>query len=141
MGEGGFNTGFVEIRTLEGDKFLKNIRINEAVKTRRFYTLVNGLYVREMKPKESVYNIYYSAGKEGVLNRVSGEQMVWIHEKKWFVLVKVKDLEMSDKLVIYGNKWGRIDRIEKVETLNRYFYKPDLKKNTSYYIDNVCVFG
>lgn len=141
MGEGGFNTGFVEIRTLEGDKFLKNIRINEAVKTRRFYTLVNGLYVREMKPKESVYNIYYSAGKEGVLNRVSGEQMVWIHEKKWFVLVKVKDLEMSDKLVIYDNKWGRIDRIEKVETLNRYFYKPDLKKNTSYYIDNVCVFG
>lgn len=141
MGEGGFNTGFVEIRTLEGDKFLKDIRINEAVKTRRFYTLVNGLYVREMKPKESVYNIYYSAGKEGVLNRVSGEQMVWIHEKKWFVLVKVKDLEMSDKLVIYGNKWGRIDRIEKVETLNRYFYKPDLKKNTSYYIDNVCVFG
>lgn len=138
---GGFNTGFVEIRTLEGDKFLKNIRINEAVKTRRFYTLVNGLYVREMKPKESVYNIYYSAGKEGVLNRVSGEQMVWTYEKKWFVLVKVKDLEMSDKLVIYGNKWGRIDRIEKVETLNRYFYKPDLKKNTSYYIDNVCVFG
>nr|UVX48816.1 MAG: hypothetical protein [Bacteriophage sp.] len=141
MGEGGFNTGFVEIRTLEGDKFLKNIRINEAVKTRCSYTLVNGLYVREMKPKESVYNIYYSAGKEGVLNRVSGEQMVWIHEKKWFVPVKVKDLEMSDKLVIYGNKWGRIDRIEKVETLNRYFYKPDLKKNTSYYIDNVCVFG
>ena len=138
---GGFNTGFVEIRTLEGDKFLKNIRINEAVKTRRSYTLVNGLYVCEMKPKESVYNIYYSAGKEGVLNRVSGEQMVWIHEKKWFVPVKVKDLEMSDKLVIYGNKWGRIDRIEKVETLNRYFYKPDLKKNTSYYIDNVCVFG
>lgn len=141
MGEGGFNTGFVEIRTLEGDKFLKNIRINEAVKTRRSYTLVNGLYVREMKPKESVYNIYYSAGKEGVLNRVSGEQMVWTYEKKWFVPVKVKDLEMSDKLVIYGNKWGRIDRIEKVETLNRYFYKPDLKKNTSYYIDNVCVFG
>lgn len=66
---GGFNTGFVEIRTLEGDKFLKNIRINEAVKTRRSYTLVNGLYVREMKPKESVYNIYYSAGKEGILNR------------------------------------------------------------------------
>lgn len=138
---GGFNTGFVEIRTLEGDKFLKNIRINEAVKTRRSYTLVNGLYVREMKPKESVYNIYYSAGKEGILNRVSGEQMVWTHEKNWLVLVKVKDLEMSDKLVIYDNKWGRIDRIEKVETLNRYFYKPDLKKNTSYYIDNVCVFG
>nr|DAR94189.1 MAG TPA: hypothetical protein [Caudoviricetes sp.] len=138
---GGFNTGFVEIRTLEGDKFLKNIRINEAVKTRRSYTLVNGLYVREMKPEESVYNIYYSAGKEGILNRVSGEQMVWTHEKNWFVPVKVKDLEMSDKLVIYDNKWGRIDRIEKVETLNRYFYKPDLKKNTSYYIDNVCVFG
>lgn len=138
---GGFNTGFVEIRTLEGDKFLKNIRINEAVKTRRSYTLVNGLYVREMKPKESVYNIYYSAGKEGILNRVSGEQMVWTHEKNWFVPVKVKDLEMFDKLVIYDNKWGRIDRIEKVETLNRYFYKPDLKKNTSYYIDNVCVFG
>lgn len=138
---GGFNTGFVEIRTLEGDKFLKNIRINEAVKTRRSYTLVNGLYVREMKPKESVYNIYYSAGKEGILNRVSGEQMVWTHEKNWLVSVKVKDLEMSDKLVIYDNKWGRIDRIEKVETLNRYFYKPDLKKNTSYYIDNVCVFG
>lgn len=138
---GGFNTGFVEIRTFEGDKFLKNIRINEAVKTRRSYTLVNGLYVREMKPKESVYNIYYSAGKEGILNRVSGEQMVWTHEKNWFVPVKVKDLEMSDKLVIYDNKWGRIDRIEKVETLNRYFYKPDLKKNTSYYIDNVCVFG
>lgn len=138
---GGFNTGFVEIRTLEGDKFLKNIRINEAVKTIRSYTLVNGLYVREMKPKESVYNIYYSAGKEGVLNRVSGEQMVWTHEKNWFVPVKVKDLKMSDKLVVYDNKWGRIDRIEKVETLNRYFYKPDLKKNTSYYIDNVCVFG
>lgn len=138
---GGFNTGFVEIRTLEGDKFLKNIRINEAVKTRRSYTLVNGLYVREMKPKESVYNIYYSAGKEGILNRVSGEQMVWTHEKNWFVPVKVKDLEMFNKLVIYDNKWGRIDRIEKVETLNRYFYKPDLKKNTSYYIDNVCVFG
>lgn len=138
---GGFNTGFVEIRTLEGDKFLKNIRINEAVKTRRSYTLVNGLYVREMKPEESVYNIYYSAGKEGILNRVSGEQMVWTHEKNWFVPVKVKDLEMSNKLVIYNNKWGRIDRIEKVETLNRYFYKPDLKKNTSYYIDNVCVFG
>lgn len=138
---GGFNTGFVEIRTLEGDKFLKNIRISEAVKTRRSYTLVNGLYVREMKPKESVYNIYYSAGKEGILNRVSGEQMVWTHEKNWFVPVKVKDLEMSNKLVIYDNKWGRIDRIEKVETLNRYFYKPDLKKNTSYYIDNVCVFG
>lgn len=138
---GGFNTGFVEIRTLEGDKFLKNIRINEAVKTRRFYTLVNGLYVREMKPKESVYNIYYSAGKEGILNRVSGEQMVWTHEKNRFVPVKVKDLEMSNKLFLYDNKWGRIDRIEKVETLNRYFYKPDLKKNTSYYIDNVCVFG
>ena len=138
---GGFNTGFVEIRTLEGDKFLKNIRINEAVKTRRSYTLVNGLYVREMKPEESVYNIYYSAGKEGILNRVSGEQMVWTHEKNWFVPVKVKDLEMSNKLVIYNNKWGRIDRIEKVDTLNRYFYKPDLKKNTSYYIDNVCVFG
>ena len=54
MGEGGFNTGFVEIRTLEGEKFLKDIRINEAVKTRHSYTLVEGLHVREMKPRESV---------------------------------------------------------------------------------------
>ena len=42
MGEGGFNTGFVEIRTLEGEKFLKDIRINEAVKTRHSYTLWKG---------------------------------------------------------------------------------------------------
>ena len=118
MGEGGFNTGFVEIRTLEGEKFLKDIRINEAVKTRHSYTLVEGLHVREMKPRESVYNIYFNAGKEGVLNRISGEQMVWTYEKNCLVPV-----------------------IEKVETLNRYFYKPELKKNTSYYIDNVCVFG
>ena len=55
MMEGGFNTGFVEIRTLEGEKFLKDIRINEAVKTRHSYTLANGLHVREMKPRESVF--------------------------------------------------------------------------------------
>lgn len=141
MMEGGFNTGFVEIRTLEGEKFLKDIRINEAVKTRHSYTLANGLHVREMKPRESVYNIYFIAGKEGVLNRVSGEQMVWTYEKNCLVPVKVKELNISDRIVLYGNKKGRIVRIEKVETLNRYFYKPDLKKNNSYYIDNVCVFG
>lgn len=141
MGEGGFNTGFVEIRTLEGEKFLKDIRINEAVKTRHSYTLVEGLHVRKMKPQESVYNIYFNAGKEGVLNRISGEQMVWTYGKNYLVPVKVKELNISDRIVLYGNKRGRIDRIEKVETLNRYFYKPELKKNTSYYIDNVCIFG
>ena len=67
--------------------------------------------------------------------------MVWTYEKNYLVPVKVKELNISDRIVLYGNKRGRIDRIEKVETLNRYFYKPELKKNTSYYIDNVCIFG
>ena len=111
------------------------------MKTRHSYTLVEGLHVREMKPQESVYNIYYNAGKEGVLNRISGEQMVWTYGKNYLVPEKVKELNISDRIVLYGNKRGRIDRIEKVETLNRYFYKPELKKNTSYYIDNVCIFG
>lgn len=72
--KGGFNSSFIEIRTLDGDKFINELNRGEVVLSSTGYVKIKDICKRVMKQGESVFNIYYhNNDKEGVLDRISGD--------------------------------------------------------------------
>lgn len=139
--KGGFNTSFVEIRTFEGEKFIRDLRPGEAIKTRTSYELLGNVFQRQVVGSEPVFNIYYHGEKEGVLNRISGWQKIYTLKKLW-TTESVLNIRKGDIILLYGGIKGVVEKVERMETRNRFFYKPYLEKGvTTYYADNVCIFG
>lgn len=140
MMKGGFNSSFIEIRTLDGDKFINELNQGEVVLSSTGYVKIKDICKRVMKQGESVFNIYYhNNDKEGVLDRVSGDQIVYARPQDEDVLREMKAKDLSSGYML-KSKSGEvmIDNIEKMETLNKYFYTLDIGKN-NFYADGICI--
>lgn len=138
MIKGGFNSGFIEVRTLEGDKFIKDLKIGDPLLTPFGYAKLTAISKRTAKPNESVYNIYYhDDDKEGILDRISGDQLVpMVSEFDLIINKEVSSLKEGMKLVARKSVVV-IDRIEKMETVNRFFY--NIYTEQGYYADNIYI--
>lgn len=44
--KGGFNSSFIEIRTLEGDKFIRDLKVGDIVLSTLGYSKVKGIFQR-----------------------------------------------------------------------------------------------
>lgn len=133
MTKSGFNSSFVEIQTFEGEKFLKDLKPGDLVLTKdKTFVRVLSIEQRLANPKEQVYNIYYHGKREGVIDRISGE-CVLIDGKK------IKNLKVRDKMLAKSGEIVFVDRIEKMETVNRYFYTIKLEKKSTYCVNNIFI--
>lgn len=138
---GGFNSSFIEIKTLEGDKFIKDLRIGELILTSTGYERLKNVFKRVAKVNDEVYNIYCHSDREIVLDRISGEQVVYVYNPKeaYLVKTKVEDLQPGMMLWDKDEKGVIIDNIEQMETINRFFYNVYVGDNTSYYVENIKI--
>lgn len=132
--KGGFNSSFVEVRTIEGDKFLKDIKPNDLVLTdRKSFSKVKLINQRLAKPRDAVYNVYYHTfTEEGVIDRISGDQELLDG-------TMVKDLTIGDPMLHRNGDVAIVDRVEKMETVNRFFYSIQLKRGKTLYVNNICI--
>ena len=138
--KGGFNSSFIEIRTLEGDKFIRDLKVGDIVLSTLGYSKVKGIFQRTARFDEKVFNIYYhNKDREGVLDRISGDQVILVKRQgeKYLVDTQVKDLKSGQ---ILWSKEGDvvIDQIERMETVNRFFYNIDIDGG-GFYADNICI--
>lgn len=136
MCEKQFNSGYVGIRTLEGDKFLKDLTPYDSIKTAEGYCNASVEKVNTDYTEE-VYNVYYRIdGEEDLLQRVSGEFRLKNSSKK------VKNLKVGDEIVVLTKegkeKIAEVFEIEKMDALGKYFYNIKLSGNT-FYADGVCL--
>lgn len=53
--------------------------------------------------------------------------------------IRVKNLRVSDRINHISGKTAIIDRIEKMDTINRFFYSIKLEKGSSYCVNNIFV--
>jgi hypothetical protein len=129
----GFNSSFVEIQTLEGEKFLRDLKPGDLVLTRdKTFDRIVSIEQRLAHSTEEVYNLYYHTDKEGVVDRISGEHVMANG-------IRVKNLRVSDRINHISGKTAIIDRIEKMDTINRFFYSIKLEKGSSYCVNNIFV--
>lgn len=138
--KGGFNSSFIEIRTLEGDKFIRDLKVGDIVLSTLGYSKVKGIFQRTARFDEKVFNIYYhNKDREGVLDRISGDQVILVKRQgeKYLVDTQVKDLKSGQ---ILWSKEGDvvIDQIERMETVNRFFYNIDIDGGC-FYADNIYI--
>ena len=138
--KGGFNSSFIEIRTLEGDKFIRDLKVGDIVLSTLGYSKVKGIFQRTAWFDAKVFNIYYhNKDREGVLDRISGDQVILVKRQgeKYLVDTQVKDLKSGQ---ILWSKEGDvvIDQIERMETVNRFFYNIDIDGGY-FYADNICI--
>lgn len=138
--KGGFNSSFIETRTLEGDKFIRDLKVGDIVLSTLGYSKVKGIFQRTARFDEKVFNIYYhNKDREGVLDRISGDQVILVKRQgeKYLVDTQVKDLKSGQ---ILWSKEGDvvIDQIERMETVNRFFYNIDIDGGY-FYADNICI--
>ncbi len=132
--KGGFNSSFVEIRTIEGDKFLKDIKPNDLILTHgKQFSKVKLINQRLAKPRDVVYNVYYHTfTEEGVIDRISGDQELLDG-------TLIKDLVIGDSMLHKNGDVAIVDKIEKMETVNRFFYSIQLKGGKTFYVNNICI--
>lgn len=136
----GFNSGFVEIQTFEGEKFLKDLRPGDLVITSdKKYNRVYSIEQSLTSVDEDIYDIHYHTDKEGVLERISGDTILYLNSAKG---IRVKDLKKGVKIKYLGGKNAVVDRIEKMDTINKTLYNIKfIKKNSTFYINNICIKG
>lgn len=132
--KGGFNSSFVEVRTIEGDKFLRDLKPNDLLLTdKKSFAKVKFINQRQANIKDIVYNVYYHTfNEEGVIDRVSGEQEL-------IDGTLIKELAAGDAMLHRNGDIAIVDRLEKMETVNRFFYSIQLNKNTTFYANNICM--
>lgn len=131
-----FNTGYVEIRTLEGDKFIKDLNISDSIQTQNGYCNIVSLEKVRANFTEEVYNIYYDLdGEEKILARVSGDFQLSCKKV-------VRKLKVGDTILVLnenGSKtFSTIKEIERMEAIGGYFYNLKISGNT-FYADGVCL--
>lgn len=136
----GFNSGFIEIQTFEGEKFLKDLRPGDLVVTSdKKYNRIYSIEQLLTSIDEDVYNVYYHTDKEGILERISGDSILHLNSMKG---IKVKDLKKGSKIKYLNGKNAVVDRLEKMETINKILYNIKfIKKNSTFYANNICIKG
>lgn len=137
MNEKQFNTGYVEIRTLEGDKFIKNLNTFDCIQTKDGYSNISSVERIRADFSEEVYNIYYDLeGEERVLARVSGYLI------NFYNSCKIRDLKKGDCILVIKKDGTHvttvIKEIEKMEAVGSFFYNIQFSNDT-FYADGVCL--
>jgi hypothetical protein len=138
--KGGFNSSFVEVRTFEGPKFIKDLKIGELIMNKNGFTKLEGLYKRAARFNESVYNIYCHADEEVVLDRISGEQLLYVIDSNKKTCSFTKASKLKPGMILEGRKNSYIvDCIEKLETVNRFFYNIYIGEHDFYYVEDIRI--
>lgn len=129
----GFNSGFTAIRTIEGDKYIKDIVVGTSVMSYKESYHIAKKLVQELATKYDVsYNIRCDDDIVGY--RFQGVQLV-MSEDGWRY---VKDLKKGDSLLtLKGIK--KIVDIEKMETINKICYSLEVNRAHSYFADGILV--
>ena len=127
--KGGFNSSFVEVKTFEGPKFIKDLKVGELIANKNGFTKL-----------EALYNVYCHADEEVVLDRISGEQLLYVIDsnKKTCSFTKVSKLKPGMKLEGRKNSYI-VDRIEKLETVNRFSYNVYIGERDFYYVEDIRI--
>lgn len=136
--KGGFNSSFVEVKTFEGPKFIKDLKVGELIANKNGFVKLEGLYKRAARFDESVYNVYCHADEEVVLDRISGEQLLYVTDSNKKTCSLVSKLKPGMKLEGRKNSYI-VDRIEKLETVNRFFYNVYIGERDFYYVEDIRI--
>lgn len=129
----GFNSGFTTIRTIEGDRYIKDIVVGTSVMSYKESYHIAKKLVQELATR---YDISYNIRCEDDITgyRFQGTQLV-MSEDGWR---NVKDLKTGDGLLTL-NGIKKIVDIEKMETINKICYSLEVSRAHSYFADGILV--
>lgn len=144
-----FCSGYIEIKTFDGTKWLKDIKIGDLVLTHL------GNYREVFQVKKIRYPRYFNSGvfdiyflveddackggfREEGIHRITGDHLVFCSNgtKKF-----VRDIKKGDILSISKGRKARVILSLEIpkENHGEFLYGLEIKKDHSYYADNVCV--
>lgn len=143
-----FNSGYIEITTFDGPKWIKDIKPGDVVLTHmNRYRKVNKVFKRKIPKNFSfgIYDVYVNIEDESQpngyreegLHRVTGNHPIFVDGKK----KQVKDIKPGDIVQLKKMLKGKVSRILKIpkENWSNYLYNFEVDKDNSYYADGICV--
>lgn len=142
-----FNSAYIEIDTIEGKKYIKDIQVGDLVYTHLHnYRKVVRVFKRKM-PKDfkyGVFDIYYliedenskNGWREDGLHRITGNHKIWVNGEKKMI----KDIKIGDKLTLKDTQ-VKVCEILEIPKSNwgEYLYNFEVDKDHSYFAENIAV--
>lgn len=143
-----FNSPYIEIRTIEGDKYIKDIQVGDLVLTHlNRYRKVVRLFKRKFPTTfpHGVFDIYYliedetskNGWREDGLHRITGNHLVFVNGLK----KQVKEIKAGDILQYKKNIKVKVISLLEIpeENYGEYLYNFEVEEDHSYYAENIAV--
>ena len=141
-----FYTGYAEIKTFEGPKWIKDIKVDDLVWTsQKRYKKVKGVYKEMVVSLQSkVYDLYYHIEREDGsyedrgIHRITGDSKVTLASGRSCEVNKVRS---GSILRVEGDLRGKVYSRLMIAPTNYpdFSYSIEIEGNEGYYVDNVLV--
>lgn len=143
-----FNSPYIEIDTIEGKKYIKDVKVGDVVYTHLHnYRKVVRVFKRNLPKnfKYGIYDIYYliedenfkNGWREDGLHRITGNHKILVNGK----MRMVKDVQIGDLLTLKDGSQVKVCEILEIPKSNwgEYLYNFEVEKDHSYFAENVAV--
>lgn len=140
-----FYSGYTEIQTFDGPKWIKDIKVGDLVLTHKNrYKKVKSINKSLILDfNQEIFDLYF-VFEDDV--KIKEEGIHRIHESSKIILANGRSLEVSKikpnmLLQLRRNQRGKVSSILKIpkENFPDFSYSIEIESDHSYYADNVCV--
>lgn len=139
-----FYSGYTEIQTFDGPKWIKDIKVGDLVLTHKNrYKKVKSINKSLILDfNQEIFDLYFVFEDDVKIK----EGIHRIHESSKIILANGRSLEVSKikpnmLLQLRKNQRGKVSSILKIpkENFSDFSYSIEIESDHSYYADNVCV--
>lgn len=140
-----FNSGYINIQTVDSYKWIKDIQVGDVIRTISGYRRVTHVRQFELASVPPVFDICYitedetleKGYREDALHRITEKSCVLCNGR----YKRADEVRPKDVLTLKDGSKGKVTDIIRIPIMNasQYFYTFELDKPDCYFADNVCV--
>ena len=143
---GTFYSGFIEIQTFDGPKWIKDIKVGDLVLTnQQKYKKIVKMTRLELPIDcvDKVYDFYYFIENEN--NEISEEGLYRISKSAAIQCIngfkKVEEIEVGDLFLCKDKTRVKVQsiNINEAKEVSRYIYSLEIEDNSTFYANNICI--
>ena len=145
MKQSTFCSGYIEITTFEGSKYIKDLKVGDLVLTHlKRYKQITQINKRILYPtfSQGIFDIYFFSENQEKekgyeidgIHRISGDSVLYING----CLKRVIDVKIGDILQLRKDQKGKVAQIMEIpsENYGDWLYSIEVEKDHSYYADD-----
>lgn len=141
-----FCSGFIEIQTFDGPKWIKDVKVGDLVLTnQRKYKKVTKVIRSELPIDctDKVYDFCYFIENEN--NEINEEGLYRISKSAAIQCIngfkRVEEIEVGDLFLCKDKTRVKVQsiNINEAKEVSRYIYSLEIEDNSTFYANNICI--